>query len=75
MIRCELCSSSDMVKVITKKQDKIGICRECCSVYELDKNEYPVMGHDPEDYEYFKKWAEKFDTWDDAEIIEPYNEE
>lgn len=74
MTRCELCNSEDLVIAKVKKNSVvIGICRECGSVYEIDENHKIVLGHDPDDTEYFEKLQALFNTWDDVTDIVPYN--
>lgn len=74
MIRCELCNSNDIVRCKVKKTGVvIAICNECNSVYEVDAQLMPVLGHDPYDVQYFKALEALFETWDDLEEIESYN--
>lgn len=76
MIRCELCSSKDIIRAKVRNTEKlIAVCRECGSIYEVDEGLMPILGHDPNDVSYFKSLEALFETWDDLEDVIPYNKE
>ena len=74
VFRCELCSSTDMVRVTVKDTGTvIAVCRECLSLYETDEKLEPVYGHNPLDMPYFEKLDNLFKGWDNVTDIIPYN--
>ena len=76
MVHCELCNSTDVVRAKVKRSSIfIAICRECGSVYEVDENLMPVLGHDPNDSAYFDRLETLFRTWDELTDIIPYDKE
>ena len=74
MIKCNLCRSTDIVRVTLKENKKrLAVCKECYSVYEVDKSGIPIFSHNPCDEKYFKDLENEFSSWDEVENIENYN--
>ena len=72
-MKCELCKSSDFVSATVKRNGKrIIICEECDSVYEVNENGAPILGHDPKDVSYFEELNGLFKSWDELVDIVSY---
>lgn len=74
-IKCRVCFSLDLVKVITKNtKSELVVCRECNQVYELDSEGHIIFHDNPSDVKYFKELEKKFGGWDNVISVTEYTE-